>query len=79
MANNKQTNNMTPIDVGCGRLIPYGNLDKNVPGSFGYMYNELQNTYKNSNVFKASTSYGFTPGMTILGKNMDWGSATFHK
>ena len=77
MKNN--VNDMTPIDVGCGRLIPHGNLNPNIPGTFGSMLKDLEGAYKSSNTFSASTSYGFTPGFTIGGKNHPWGSATFSK
>ena len=75
----KNGNDMTPVDVGCGRLIPQGNLNPNLPGSYGAMMKDLDNAYKSSDTFKSSTSYGFTPGFTIDGKNHPWGEATFQK
>lgn len=75
----KNGNDMTPVDVGCGRLIPQGNLNPNLPGSYGAMMKDLDNAYKSSDTFKSSTSYGFTPGFTIDGKNHSWGEATFQK
>ena len=75
----KNNNDMTPVDVGCGRLIPQGNLNPNQPGSFGAMLKDLESAYKSSDSFKASTSSGFTPGFTIDGKNYNWGEATFQK
>jgi len=63
-------NSMQPVDVGCGRLIPQGNLDPKVPGSLGNM---LQQYYSAKPTYKASTPYGFTPGFTAGGVNYPWG------
>ena len=75
----KQNNDMTPVDVGCGRLIPQGNLDTSKPGTYGSMMKSLEDAYNSKGTFKASTSYGFTPGFTIGGEDHPWGEATFQK
>ena len=75
----KIKNEMTLVDIGCGELIPRENLNTNSPGSVGSMIKSLNNAYSSSNTFKASTTYGFSPGFTIDGKNNPWGSATFNK
>lgn len=72
----KNNNSMHPVDVGCGRLIPQGNLDPSQPGSFGGMMKSIGSNKKD---FVASTNYGFTPGFTIFGKNIPWNTATFEK
>lgn len=67
---------MKLIDVGCGRLIPKGNLNPNQPGSYAYMRNELDKAYGSSKIFKASTANGFTPGYTTKGLEGNWGQMT---
>ena len=52
----KTLSDMTPVDVGSGRLIPQGNLNPNLPGSYGAMMKDLDNAYKSSATFKSSTS-----------------------
>jgi hypothetical protein len=66
------------VDVGCGKLIPQGNLNPNQPGSYAYMRNELDKAYGSSKTFKATTPSGFTPGFTIDGLEGNWGQMTIH-
>lgn len=69
---------MKLVDVNCGRMVPQGNLNPNVAGSYAYMRNELDQKMKSSKMFRAGTSYGFTPGYTTKGlNNVQWGTATF--
>lgn len=76
MAENKD---MKLVDVGAGRLIPQGNLNTNVPGTLGSMMKSLDAAYKSAGTFKASTSYGFTPGYTTKGLEGNWGQMTNSK
>lgn len=70
--------NMRLVDVNCGRMIPVGNLNPNVAGSYGYMRRELDQKQRSSRCFHAGTSSGFTPGYTTKGlSNVPWGFATF--
>jgi len=70
--------NMKLVDVNCGRMVPMGNLNPNVAGSYAYMRNELDQKQHSSKSFHAGTSYGFTPGYTTKGlNNVQWGVATF--
>lgn len=64
------------IDVGCGEMIPKGNLDPNQPGSYAYMKNELDGAYKNNDNFKAETPTGFRPCFTTKGLEGLWGLMT---
>lgn len=67
---------MKLVDVGCGQMIPMGNLNPNQPGSYAYMRNELDKAYGSKKTFKASTPSGFTPGYTTKGLEGNWGSMT---
>jgi len=64
------------VDVGCGRLIPQGNLDPNVPGTLGNMMKALDDAYKTKGSFKSSTPSGFAPGFTTKGLEGEWGTMT---
>ena len=64
------------VDVGCGKLIPQGNLDASKPGTLGYMIKSLDDSYKSSKNFYSSASGGFTPGSTTKGIDGNWGMMT---
>ena len=64
------------IDVGCGKLIPQGNMDSSKPGTLGYMMKSLGDAYKSNRNFYSSAPGGFTPGSTTKGIDGNWGMMT---
>lgn len=52
---------MKPVDVGCARLIPQGNLSSN-PGTYAGMRKALDDAYKKGVNTRSSLHPGFVPG-----------------
>ena len=75
---NKAQDIMQPIDVNAGRLIPKGNLNPSLAGSFGALRQELDKKQSTSKGFQSKTSYNFQPGYTTTGLNdVCWDCTTF--
>lgn len=68
-----------PIDVGAPQLIPQGNLNKNIPGTFASMRQELDSKQNAGFISRSSMYPGFKPGYTGGGLEPlsgDWQSST---